>query len=203
MCVSQNIHAVSHDMLPLFSPSSARRLLLTTNHTYTRWLPYHSQYFSYHIPHRSKPRLMLNFLRYRLGKISFMSSKPQLESQSFYDLHAVKPDGSQYEFSDLKDKVVLIVNVASQWYWFLSSTSYTWLMRSKVVSPYSIKDYKHYRTNMPIRDFWYLGSPVIRYDFKLAWYYHGSISILVIYLTIHSSEIKNQVLMQKLQLSAN
>jgi peroxiredoxin len=33
----------------------------------------------------------------------------------FYDLKAELPSGQTYDFTDLKGKVVLIVNVASKW----------------------------------------------------------------------------------------
>lgn len=35
--------------------------------------------------------------------------------KSFYDLKAELPNGSTFNFEDLKGKVVLIVNVASKW----------------------------------------------------------------------------------------
>jgi hypothetical protein len=34
---------------------------------------------------------------------------------TFYDLKADLPGGEKYDFADLKDKVVLIVNTASAW----------------------------------------------------------------------------------------
>ena len=37
-------------------------------------------------------------------------------TSSFYDLKADLPGGKTYDFDELKGKVVLIVNVASQWY---------------------------------------------------------------------------------------
>ena len=37
---------------------------------------------------------------------------------TFYDLKAELPGGKTYDFSQLKGKVVLIVNTASKWYVF-------------------------------------------------------------------------------------
>ncbi|KAF8461658.1 hypothetical protein JB92DRAFT_2207006 [Gautieria morchelliformis] len=37
------------------------------------------------------------------------------EMSNFYDLKADKPNGTSFNFSELKGKVVLVVNVASQW----------------------------------------------------------------------------------------
>jgi peroxiredoxin len=39
---------------------------------------------------------------------------------TFHDLNADLPNGSSYDFAQLKGKVTLIVNVASQWYASLS-----------------------------------------------------------------------------------
>lgn len=37
-------------------------------------------------------------------------------TSTFYDLKADLPGGETYDFEQLKGKVVLVVNVASQWY---------------------------------------------------------------------------------------
>lgn len=37
-------------------------------------------------------------------------------TSAFYDLKAELPDDKTYDFDQLKGKVVLIINVASQWY---------------------------------------------------------------------------------------
>jgi glutathione peroxidase-family protein len=52
---------------------------------------------------------------------------------SFYDLKADLPGGKVYDFSQLKGKVVLIVNVASAWYddsrfIIVTRVSLTWLL---------------------------------------------------------------------------
>lgn len=39
-----------------------------------------------------------------------------MSSTTFYDLKADLPGDKTYDFEQLKGKVVLIVNVASQWY---------------------------------------------------------------------------------------
>ena len=44
------------------------------------------------------------------------TTRPKREMTTFYDLKAEKPNGTTLNFSELKGKVVLIVNVASQWY---------------------------------------------------------------------------------------
>lgn len=38
------------------------------------------------------------------------------EDSKFYSFHAKTLDGDDFDFSSLKGKVVLIVNVASKWY---------------------------------------------------------------------------------------
>lgn len=42
-------------------------------------------------------------------------SESKSTAKSFYDLKAELPNGSTFNFEDLKGKVVLIVNVASKW----------------------------------------------------------------------------------------
>ena len=39
-----------------------------------------------------------------------------MSETGFYSLKAELPGGKEYSFADLKDKTVLIVNVASKWY---------------------------------------------------------------------------------------
>lgn len=46
-----------------------------------------------------------------LSKQAMSSTTP-----TFYDLKADLPGDKTYDFEQLKDKVVLVVNVASQWY---------------------------------------------------------------------------------------
>lgn len=43
-------------------------------------------------------------------------------SSGFYSLKSTLPDGSTFDFADLKGKTVLLVNVASKWYVFSGST---------------------------------------------------------------------------------
>lgn len=45
-----------------------------------------------------------------------ISSNSMLTESVFYSLKAERPSGEFYNFSDLKGKTVLIVNVASEWY---------------------------------------------------------------------------------------
>ena len=46
----------------------------------------------------------------------FTSTRLTMSESDFYKLSAEKPNGTQYDFEQLKGKVILIVNVASKWY---------------------------------------------------------------------------------------
>ena len=49
---------------------------------------------------------------------SQVNPTPSANMTTFYDLKAELPGGKTYDFSQLKGKVVLIVNTASKWYVF-------------------------------------------------------------------------------------
>lgn len=46
-----------------------------------------------------------------------------MSESKFYSLKAVLPSGKTYDFADLKEKTVLIVNTASNWYVHLINDS--------------------------------------------------------------------------------
>ena len=46
----------------------------------------------------------------------FSTSRPTMSDASFYSLKATRPGNKEYDFEQLRGKVVLIVNTASKWY---------------------------------------------------------------------------------------
>ena len=66
-------------------------------------------------PQVIRPVVLTPTLHHNRPTFAKRTMSSQSATQSFYDLKAELPGGDVYDFEQLKGKVVLVVNVASQW----------------------------------------------------------------------------------------
>lgn len=77
-----------------------------------------SRSFPHSLPSITSVSLPRNFfpLKYYHPRAFATTTASSSEMSSFYSLKATLPGNKEYDFAQLKGKVVLIVNVASAWY---------------------------------------------------------------------------------------
>lgn len=105
--------AIRPPSLPTLRPHPGRLAL----HQLSRARPSLRQYSA--VPARRVQPVLRNAVHTRdfatSPSPSQANTSPSTDMTSFYDLKAELPNGKTYDFSQLKGKVVLIVNTASKW----------------------------------------------------------------------------------------
>jgi len=110
----------SSPVMPAFRTATvSNRFLSTSTRTRPRFISPISQPVRISVPYLNVNNTLLRCSRSFTATTTSGQKYPLMSSTSFYDLKADLPGGQTYDFSQLKGKVVLIVNVASQW-WALS-----------------------------------------------------------------------------------